>query len=109
MCNGPILDVFLEKNVGLLALLNEESRFPQATDESLSLKLHKTLGAKEGSIYHAPPNMGTSFSISHYAGDVRTIFGFWSKLISSIFLFYFRSNMMSLDFWIRIEITFHNL
>lgn len=69
-CNGPILDVFLEKNVGLLALLDEESRFPRATDQSLALKLHQSLGARDGGIYHAPPNKGTRFGIAHYAGYV---------------------------------------
>lgn len=33
--NRPVLDMFLAKPMGLLALLDEESRFPQATDKSL--------------------------------------------------------------------------
>ena len=69
-CNQPILDVFLEKNVGLLALLDEESRFPRATDRSLSLKLHKTLGSKKGGIYVPPADKGTRFGVAHYAGYV---------------------------------------
>ncbi len=68
--NKPIIDTFLERDVGLLAILNEESRFPRATDQSLALKLHKTLGSREDGIYVPPPNMGTWFSLAHYAGHV---------------------------------------
>lgn len=33
--NRPVLDMFLAKPMGMLALLDEESRFPKATDQSL--------------------------------------------------------------------------
>lgn len=33
--NHPLLDMFLMKPMGLLALLDEESHFPKATDASL--------------------------------------------------------------------------
>jgi len=33
--NRPILDMFLQKPMGLLSLMDEESRFPQATDQTL--------------------------------------------------------------------------
>ena len=33
--NRPVLDMFLAKPMGLLALLDEESRFPKADDQSL--------------------------------------------------------------------------
>ena len=33
--NRPVLDMFLAKPLGLLALLDEESRFPQASDRTL--------------------------------------------------------------------------
>ncbi|KAM6934043.1 myosin-IIIb [Xenentodon cancila] len=33
--NRPILDMFLQKPMGLLSLLDEESRFPQASDQTL--------------------------------------------------------------------------
>jgi myosin III len=33
--NKPILDLFLSKPMGLLALLDEESRFPASTDSTL--------------------------------------------------------------------------
>lgn len=33
--NRPILDMFLQKPMGLLSLMDEESRFPQASDQTL--------------------------------------------------------------------------
>lgn len=33
--NRPVLDMLLSKPMGLLALLDEESRFPRANDRSL--------------------------------------------------------------------------
>lgn len=33
--NLPLLDMFLQKPMGLLSLLDEESRFPKATDQTL--------------------------------------------------------------------------
>ena len=33
--NRPVLDMLLSKPMGLLALLDEESRFPRATNKSL--------------------------------------------------------------------------
>lgn len=43
--NRPLLDLFLQKPMGMLSLLDEESRFPQATDQTL-------VGQSEG--LHAP-------------------------------------------------------
>lgn len=33
--NRPVLDMFLARPLGLLALLDEESRFPRASDSTL--------------------------------------------------------------------------
>lgn len=33
--NRPLLDLFLQKPMGMLSLLDEESRFPQGTDQTL--------------------------------------------------------------------------
>jgi len=33
--NRPVLDMLLSRPMGLLALLDEESRFPRSTDRSL--------------------------------------------------------------------------
>lgn len=79
--NQIILDLFLEKRMGIFALLDEESRFPQATDESLSIKLHQTVGHTFSDVYIAPKNTaGTSFNIIHYAGQVSyRVDGFLEK------------------------------
>ncbi len=78
--NQIILDLFLEKHMGIFALLDEESRFPKATDESLSIKLHQTVGNTFSDVYIAPKNTGTSFSIVHYAGQVNyKVNGFLEK------------------------------
>ena len=71
--NWPVVDLFLAKNSGLLALVDEESRFPRATDGTLATKLHKAHGAGEGGIYKAPPDMGTKFGVTHYAGYVSQV------------------------------------
>jgi myosin-3 len=38
--NRTVLDLFLAKPIGLLALIDEESNFPKATDISLVRKYH---------------------------------------------------------------------
>ncbi len=78
--NQLILDLFLEKRTGIFALLDEESRFPQATDDSLSIKLHQTVGTNFSDIYIPPKNAGTSFLVVHYAGQVSySVRGFLEK------------------------------
>lgn len=43
--NRPLLDLFLQKPMGMLSLLDEESRFPQATDQTLVGQSHQlTIG-----------------------------------------------------------------
>jgi myosin III len=37
--NRPVLDMLLSRPMGLLALLDEESRFPRSNDSSLICKL----------------------------------------------------------------------
>ena len=66
--NWPVVDLFLAKNAGIFALVDEESRFPRATDDTLATKLHKAHG--ECGVYHAPPDKGSKFIVSHYAGSV---------------------------------------
>lgn len=68
--NRPVLDMFLQKPIGLLALLDEESRFPKATDFTLVEKFHKNI---EGPHYERSKenDMYPSFVIVHYAGRVK--------------------------------------
>lgn len=66
--NRPVLDMFLAKPMGLLALLDEESRFPKATDGTLVEKFHRNVKA---SCYSKPKSNDLVFTIQHYAGQVR--------------------------------------
>ncbi|KAF6115167.1 myosin IIIB [Phyllostomus discolor] len=65
--NRPLLDMFLQKPLGLLALLDEESRFPQATDQTLVDKFEANLRCK---YFWRPKGVELSFGIRHYAGQV---------------------------------------
>ncbi|XP_068804740.1 myosin-IIIb [Struthio camelus] len=65
--NRPLLDMFLQKPVGLLSLLDEESRFPQATDLTLVDKFEDNLRCK---YFWRPKGVELSFGIQHYAGKV---------------------------------------
>lgn len=68
--NREVLDMCLQKPIGLLALLDEESRFPRATDFTLIEKFNKNL---EGPHYEQPKETDVypSFAINHYAGRVK--------------------------------------
>eukprot|EP00079_Xenopus_tropicalis_P036562 XP_017950333.1 PREDICTED: myosin-IIIa [Xenopus tropicalis] len=63
--NRPILDMFLQKPMGLLSLLDEESRFPRATDQTLVEKFEDNLKSKN---FWRPKRVDLTFGIHHYAG-----------------------------------------
>ncbi|EHB00818.1 Myosin IIIA [Heterocephalus glaber] len=65
--NRPLLDMFLQKPMGLLSLLDEESRFPKATDQTL---IEKFEGNLKSQYFWRPKRMELSFGIYHYAGKV---------------------------------------
>ncbi|XP_007934606.1 myosin-IIIa [Orycteropus afer afer] len=65
--NRPILDMFLQKPMGLLSLLDEESRFPKGTDQTLVEKFENNLKSQ---YFWRPKRMELSFGIHHYAGKV---------------------------------------
>ncbi|KAM6953389.1 myosin-IIIa [Aplochiton taeniatus] len=78
--NRPLLDLFLQKPMGMLSLLDEESRFPQATDQSLvgkseplptphppQEKFEVNLKTKN---FWRPKRVDLGFGIHHYAGKV---------------------------------------
>ncbi|XP_076374166.1 myosin-IIIb-like isoform X1 [Tachypleus tridentatus] len=65
--NRPVLDMFLEKPMGLLCLLDEESHFPNATDQSLTEKFHNNVKSR---YYIRPKSNALQFHIQHYAGKV---------------------------------------
>uniref|UniRef100_A0A668AQT9 Myosin IIIB n=1 Tax=Myripristis murdjan TaxID=586833 RepID=A0A668AQT9_9TELE len=75
--NRPILDMFLQKPMGLLSLLDEESRFPQATDQTLVDKFEDNLRCK---YFWIPKRVELCFGIQHYAGKVLyNVNGFLEK------------------------------
>ncbi|XP_061580454.1 myosin-IIIb isoform X1 [Cololabis saira] len=75
--NRPILDMFLQKPMGLLSLLDEESRFPQASDQTLVDKFEDNLRCK---YFWIPKRVELCFGIQHYAGKVMyNVNGFLEK------------------------------
>ncbi|XP_017794743.1 PREDICTED: myosin-IIIb-like isoform X2 [Habropoda laboriosa] len=65
--NRPVLDMLLSKPMGLLALLDEESRFPRATNKSLIEKFHSNIKSK---YYVRPKSDAICFAVHHFAGRV---------------------------------------
>ena len=61
-----------EKPMGVLAILEEESLFPKATDESFAAKLHSNLLGKCGNFGKPDPkpDPNAHFAIIHYAAKV---------------------------------------
>merc|ERR1711878_169669 len=64
-----------EKPMGLLAIFEEESLFPKATDQSFAAKLHenllgKPLGEKNFQKPSPKPDPGAHFAVVHYAATV---------------------------------------
>ena len=78
--NRPILNLFLEKHKGILAQIDEESKFNTSTDKSLALSLHHGHDNNTRDLYIAPRDQGPTFSVVHYAGIVKyDINGFLEK------------------------------
>ncbi|XP_048250149.1 myosin-IIIb-like isoform X2 [Haliotis rufescens] len=68
--NKPLLDMFLTKPIGLLALLDEESMFPKATDQTYVEKI--TSHFKKNQYFGASQQTrSVNFSVNHYAGKVE--------------------------------------
>ena len=61
-----------EKPMGLLAILEEESLFPKATDQSFAAKLHENLLGKSENFCKASPKPDphAHFAVVHYAATV---------------------------------------
>ncbi|CAB1418909.1 unnamed protein product, partial [Pleuronectes platessa] len=67
MDNAECLDL-IEKKLGMLALINEESRFPKGTDLTLLEKLHSRHATN---LFYVKPRVTDhQFGIKHYAGEV---------------------------------------
>ncbi|XP_058494755.1 unconventional myosin-VIIa [Solea solea] len=67
--NQSTLNVLASKPLNMLALIEEESNFPQATDTTMVLKMNQVHG--KGDVYIPPKNdHETQFGIQHFAGVV---------------------------------------
>ncbi|XP_019196973.1 PREDICTED: myosin-2-like isoform X2 [Ipomoea nil] len=64
--NQACLDLIEQKPIGLIALLDEESNFPKATDLTFANKLKEHLKTNQC----LKGERGGAFSIQHYAGEV---------------------------------------
>ncbi|KAK9752636.1 Myosin type-2 heavy chain 1 [Basidiobolus ranarum] len=68
--NQPCIDL-IEGRLGILALLDEESRLPSGTDSSFISKLYKQYESPENTGFFKKPKFSnTAFTICHYAHDV---------------------------------------
>lgn len=100
--NRPILDMFLQKPMGLLSLLDEESRFPQATDQTL---VGKTLNPLQLYRYQTWRTEKQTYIWSQRSD-------FWLKHTSCLhfclFTDKFEDNLRCKYFWIpkRVELCF---
>lgn len=57
-----------KRPLGILSLLDEECKFPQATDLTFLAKLHQN--HEKHAYYEKPRLTKTNFIVKHYAGDV---------------------------------------
>jgi myosin-5 len=78
--NQPCI-ALIEGKLGVLALLDEESRMPSGTDENFINKLYQQLDTPANKKYFKKPRFGQSaFTICHYAHDVTyEVEGFLDK------------------------------
>lgn len=68
--NQPTIDL-IEGKLGILSLLDEESRLPSGSDANFVQKLYSTVGTPSNVKVFKKPRFGTSaFTIAHYALDV---------------------------------------
>ncbi|KAM6210836.1 myosin-IIIa-like [Sarcoramphus papa] len=93
--NRPLLDMFLQKPMGLLSLLDEESRFPQATDQTLVGNLAHTKSKTTISYQMWTPQKSISHT-KNEAGDTghhpRETTSMKTQTVAS----YFRYSLMDL-------------
>ncbi|KAF7187022.1 Myosin-2 [Pseudocercospora fuligena] len=67
--NQPCIDL-IEGKLGILSLLDEESRLPMGSDESFVTKLHHNFSGDKHAFYKKPRFGKSAFTVCHYAVDV---------------------------------------
>lgn len=76
--NQECLDLIEARPLGILSLLDEETRFPKATDQTLLLKIQTN--HRKHKHFEDTRRTPNSFGIKHYAGEVcYTLKGFLEK------------------------------
>ncbi|CAI4037084.1 hypothetical protein SMKI_01G0410 [Saccharomyces mikatae IFO 1815] len=85
--NQPCIDL-IENKLGILSLLDEESRLPSGSDESWTSKLYSAFDKPPSNQVFSKPRFGqTKFIVSHYAVDVAyEVGGFIEKNRDSVSL-----------------------
>ena len=67
--NQPCIDL-IEGKLGVLALLDEESRLPMGSDDSFVKKLHDNFSGDKHRFFKKPRFGESAFTVCHYAIDV---------------------------------------
>ncbi|OAX79462.1 hypothetical protein ACJ72_06220 [Emergomyces africanus] len=67
--NQPCIDL-IEGKLGILSLLDEESRLPMGSDDQFVTKLHHHFGSNKQKFYKKPRFGKSAFTVCHYAVDV---------------------------------------
>ncbi|ETN40215.1 uncharacterized protein HMPREF1541_04491 [Cyphellophora europaea CBS 101466] len=67
--NQPCIDL-IEGKLGVLSLLDEESRLPMGSDDQFVTKLHHNFAADKQKFYKKPRFGKSAFTVCHYALDV---------------------------------------
>ncbi|GAP87660.1 putative myosin myo2 protein [Rosellinia necatrix] len=67
--NQPCIDL-IEGKLGILSLLDEESRLPMGTDDQFVTKLHHNFSGDKNKFYKKPRFGKSTFTVCHYAVDV---------------------------------------
>lgn len=67
--NQPCIDL-IEGKMGIMSLLDEESRLPMGSDDSFVTKLHHNFSQDKHSFYKKPRFGKSAFTVCHYALDV---------------------------------------
>ena len=67
--NQPCIDL-IEGKMGILSLLDEESRLPMGSDDSFVTKLHHNYSQDKHKFYKKPRFGKSAFTVCHYAIDV---------------------------------------
>lgn len=68
--NKPCIDL-IEGKMGILSLLDEESRLPAGSDDSMITKMNQNFGTRGKEFPYQVPRFGKStFTVCHYAVDV---------------------------------------